>query len=194
MTLFQIHMTLLGQGLPSLATLMFSRQVHGTMPVLDHKPLIKDCDDDHHKFIERQQKSTNGASAIFPCILIGSAVAVQQEDGRQWTHGTIVGMGSHNHRNKSYTIQLTTNGRCITCNRHHIKPTTVTVDTYMQYYSTKLQNARADPLADILNNITKIQQHKPHYRHQASTISQDNLIKNEKRRQRTKNNIFQSNK
>ena len=52
-------------------------------------------------------------------------------------------------------IQLTTNGRCITQNRCHIKPTTVTVDTYMQYHSTNQQNTRADPLADILNNITK---------------------------------------
>ena len=29
------------------------------------------------------------------------------------------------------------------------------VDTYIQYHSTKQQNTRADPLADILNNITK---------------------------------------
>ena len=52
-------------------------------------------------------------------------------------------------------IQLTTNGRCITHNRCHIKPTTVMADAYIQYHSTKQHNARADPLADILNNITK---------------------------------------
>ena len=52
-------------------------------------------------------------------------------------------------------IQLTTNGRCIIHNRCHIKPTTVMADTYIQYQSTKQQNARADPLTDILNNITK---------------------------------------
>ena len=28
-------------------------------------------------------------------------------------------------------------------------------DAYIQYHSTKQQNARAGPLADILNNITK---------------------------------------
>ena len=64
-------------------------------------------------------------------------------------------MCDHNHHNKSYTIQLTTNGRCITHNRSHIKPTTVTADAYIQYHSTKQQNARADPLADIINNIAK---------------------------------------
>ena len=31
----------------------------------------------------------------------------------------------------------------------------VMADAYIQYQSTKQQNARADPLADILNNITK---------------------------------------
>ena len=52
------------------------------MPVIDCKPLIRDCDDDHHnKLVERQQKNTNGASSIFLCIPIGSAIAVQQEDG-----------------------------------------------------------------------------------------------------------------
>ena len=146
----------LGQGLLSPATLMFNRQVCSVMPLIDCKPLIKDCDDDHHnKLIERQQKNTNDASSIFPCIPIGSAVAVQQEDGGLWTHGTIVGSGNHNHHDKSYMIQLTTNDRCITCSRYHIKPTTVTADAYIQYHSTKQQNARLDPLADILNTITK---------------------------------------
>ena len=78
MALLQIHMMPLGQGLLSLATLMFNRQGCSIMPVIDHKSLIKDCDDDHHnKLIDRQQKSTNDASAIFPCIPIGPAVAVQ---------------------------------------------------------------------------------------------------------------------
>ena len=49
MALLQICTTPLGQGLPSPATLMFNRQVHGIMPVLDRKPIVQDCDDDHHK-------------------------------------------------------------------------------------------------------------------------------------------------
>ena len=88
MSLLQICMMLLGQGLLSSATLMFSRQVCGIMPVIDWKPLDKDCDGDYHnKLIDRQQKSTNDASSIFPCIPILSAVAVQQEDSRPWTQG-----------------------------------------------------------------------------------------------------------
>ena len=78
MALLQICATPLGQGLLSPATLMFNRPVHGIMPILDHKPQFKDCDNDHHdKLAERQQKNNNDTSAIFPCIPIGSAVAVQ---------------------------------------------------------------------------------------------------------------------
>ena len=129
--LLQIHTTPLGQGLPSPATVKFNRQVCGIMPVLDHKPIVQDCNDDHHKKL-RQQKNNNDTSPVFGCIPTGSAVAVQQEDDRLWTHGTVVRAGNHNHHDRSYTIQLTTNGRCITCNRCHIKPTTITADKYLQ--------------------------------------------------------------
>ena len=67
MALLQICMTPLGQGLPSLAMLMFNRPVCGIMHVLDCKPLVKDCDDEcHAKLTERQQKNNNDTSAIFP--------------------------------------------------------------------------------------------------------------------------------
>ena len=60
MALLQICMTVLGYSLPSPAMLMFNRPVCGVMPVIDHKPLVEDCDDDcHAKIIERQQKNNN---------------------------------------------------------------------------------------------------------------------------------------
>ena len=112
MALLQIHTTPLGQGLLSPATLMFKRQVHGIMPVLDHRPIGQDCDDDHHsKLVDRQHKNNNDTSPVFTSIPIGSAVVVQREDGGLWTHGTIVGTGDHNHHDRAYTIQLATNGR-----------------------------------------------------------------------------------
>ena len=78
MALLQICTTLLGHRLLSPAMLMFNRPVCSIMPIIDHKPLVKDCDDDcHAKLIERQQKNNNDTAAIFPCIPIGSAVAVQ---------------------------------------------------------------------------------------------------------------------
>ena len=87
------------------------------MPVLDRKSVGKDNDDEHHsRLVDRQHKNDNDASPMFAFIPIGSAVAVQQEDGGLWTNGTIVGTGDHNHNNCSYTIQLTTNGRRITRN------------------------------------------------------------------------------
>ena len=88
------------------------------MPVLDWKPIGTDSDDEHHsKLVDRQYKNNNDASPVFASLPIGSAVAVQQEDGRPWTPGTVVNTEDHNHHNQAYTIQLTTNGRRITCNR-----------------------------------------------------------------------------
>ena len=78
--LLQIHTTLLGQGLQRLATLMFNRQVHGILPVLDHKPISKDNDDEHHSkliLLDRQHKNNNDASPVFAYLPMGSAVVVQ---------------------------------------------------------------------------------------------------------------------
>ena len=92
---------------------------------------------------------------MFSNIPIGSAVAVQHEDGGPLTHGTVLDMGNHNHHHRSYIIQLTTNGRCISRNRWHIKPTMVTADKYLQHQSNKQSNIRTDPLTEILNNINR---------------------------------------
>ena len=138
------------------SNMMFNRQVHGIMPVSDCKPIGQDCDDDNHnKLVDRQQSNSNDTSPVLAYIPIGSTVAVQQEDSGLWTHGTVVGTGNHNHNDRSYMIQLTTNGRCITYNRQHIKATTITADAYLQYQSTKQSHTRTDPLVDILNNINK---------------------------------------
>ena len=48
MALLQICTSLLGLGLLIPATVMFNRQVHGIMPVLDCKSFGQDCDDEHH--------------------------------------------------------------------------------------------------------------------------------------------------
>ena len=59
MALLQIHTTPLGKGLLSLAMLMFDRPVCSFMPVVDHKPIGQDYDDEHHhKLVDRQQKMT----------------------------------------------------------------------------------------------------------------------------------------
>ena len=62
MALLQICTTPLGQGLLSLATLMFGRPVCGIMPVVDHKRIGQDYDDKHlHKLVDKQQKNDNDA-------------------------------------------------------------------------------------------------------------------------------------
>ena len=66
MALLQIHTTPLGPGLPSLATLLFNRQVRGIMPVLDHKPIGQDHDDEHYgKLMDKQHKNDNDTHQCF---------------------------------------------------------------------------------------------------------------------------------
>ena len=78
MVLLQICTTLFGQGLLSLATLIFNRPGHGIMPIVDCKPIRQGCDDDHHhKLVDQQQRNNNDASPVFACIPIGSTVVVQ---------------------------------------------------------------------------------------------------------------------
>ena len=114
MALLQICKTPLVPGLLSPATLLFNRQVQSIMPVLDHKPIGQDHDDDHYgKLMDRQHKNDNDTPPVFFYIPTGSAVVVPWEDGRPQTHGTVAGSGNYNHHDRSYIIPLTTSGRCI---------------------------------------------------------------------------------
>ena len=80
------------------------------MPVPDNKLVRQNHDDDNYsKLIDRQHKNDNDTPQVFPYIPIRSAVVVQREDSRPWTHRMVVNVGNHNHHGRSYTIQLTTN-------------------------------------------------------------------------------------
>ena len=75
------------------------------MPVVDCKPIRQNCDDNHHnRLVDIQGKNDNDTSPQFSNIPIGSAVAVQHEDGGPWTYGTVVDMGNHTHHDWSYII------------------------------------------------------------------------------------------
>ena len=125
------------------------------MPVVDCKPIRQDCDEDHHsKLVDRQGKNDNDTSPVFSNIPIGSAVAVQHGDSRSWTYETVVNMGDHNHHGRSY-YSAHKKGRCISRNRWHIKPTTVTAEMYLQHQCNKQSNTKTDPLTEILNNIKR---------------------------------------
>ena len=97
--------------------------------------------------------TNNDASQVSVSIPIRSPAAVQWEDRGLWTHGMIVGKGDHNHHSWSYKIQITTTGRIVTCNRQHIKPTSITAEEYMCYQAGKHTNMQTDPLDAILDHI-----------------------------------------
>ena len=49
-------------------------------------------------------------------------------------------------------------GRIITCKRHHIKPTSITAEEYMQYQA---ENRQTGPPDDILEHIKNNLSHTP---------------------------------
>ena len=156
MALLQIYTTPLGQGLPSLATLLFNGLVCSVMLVIDRKPIDRYNDDEHHgKRVHRQHKNdtNNDALPVVGFIPLGSTVAVQWEDGGPWTHGMVIGMGDQNHHNQSYTIQITTTGRRITHKRQYVRLTPITIENYICYQATKHANRQTDPLDATLEYI-----------------------------------------
>ena len=90
---------------------------------------------------------------------MASTVVVQWEDGRPWTHGTVVGKRDHNHNNRSYTICVTKTGWLITRNSNHIK---TTHDKAEQFLWDQLDKHRmGDPVEDIIKQLeNKRQQNK----------------------------------
>ena len=92
--LLQICMTPLGQGLPSPAAMLFNCPIRGIMPITDRIPVGLDNDEEHHEaIIKRKMKDDKNKDTPknYVSIPIGSTVAVQQEGGGLWNHGTIEG-------------------------------------------------------------------------------------------------------
>ena len=119
-------MTTMGQGLPSPATMLFNWLIRGILPIINRPPVGTDNDQEHYKVILKRQikdDKSKGTSKIYVSIPIGSTVAVIQEDGGLWTHGTIEWKGDQNHHGSSYHIHITKNRQTDHQNRQHIKPT-----------------------------------------------------------------------
>ena len=72
------------------------------MPVVNRLLIGSNNDEEHHNaLINRQCRNDkdDNTSKSFNPLPIGSTVAVQCEDGRPWTHGTIEEKGDDNHHN-----------------------------------------------------------------------------------------------
>ena len=71
MVLLQIHTTPQGQGLLSLATLLFNCPVYSVMPVIDRKSIGGDNDDEHHsKLVHRQQRKTTQTMMLYQSLYL----------------------------------------------------------------------------------------------------------------------------
>ena len=73
-------MTHLGQGLPSLASMLFNCPIRGILTMINRPPVGIDNDQEHYKVIvKRQMKDDKGRHTpkMYVSIPIGSTVAVQ---------------------------------------------------------------------------------------------------------------------
>ena len=94
-----------------------------------------DNGDEHYEaLVNRQAKNGKkyDTARNYYLFSIGSTVAVQQQDGGLWLHGTVVGRGDHKHNNRSHKIRVTKTGHIITTNCKHITTTTITAEQYLR--------------------------------------------------------------
>ena len=132
--MLQIRVTPLEPGLLNCATLLFNYPMRGIMPTINRLPINSGNDDEHNKVpVNRQRKKIRNMINQKLCFFsIRSTLVVQCEDGKPWTHGTVVGRGDHNHSNRSYTTRLTKMDHLINRNSKHIKTTPITAEQYIK--------------------------------------------------------------
>ena len=130
--------------------LLFNHPIWGIMPIINRISKNSDNIDDHYKaVVKRQIRNDKNYYAVrdYDLFSIGSTVVVQQEDDGLWIHSTIVGIGDHNHNNRSCTIRITRTGCIVTRNSKDIKTTPITAE---QYFRDQLIWLTDDPVDRIL--------------------------------------------
>ena len=115
LALLQIRSVPLGTGLPSSATMLFSRPVRGLLPQKNRGPINVDNNDTHNEALEVHQKY-KGNDTIKTILFLHERYS-RCTTGRWglWIHGVIVEGNSSDHRGHSYNIWITKTGRLITC-------------------------------------------------------------------------------
>ena len=100
------------------------------MLILNRPSFNADNDDEHYETKVKRQANTDKKYATlrnFKPVPIGSAVAVQREDGGPWSNGIRVGKRDESHNDRSYKIYviktgwLTMRNRKRVGNTHHIR-------------------------------------------------------------------------
>ena len=98
--LLQITTTPLGPGIPCPTVLLLSGSIMGIMLVMSRSLVNADMDNDHYEALVAKQHEADNKYDMFreyDSVPIGSIVADQLDDWRQWTHGSIVDKGDSSH-------------------------------------------------------------------------------------------------
>ena len=87
------------------------------MPIINRPPVGRDKDEEHYEVLIKKQTKDDknqGTPRNYVSVPIGSNVAVQQEDGELWIHGTIEVKGNQNRHDRSYYIHITKTDQLVT--------------------------------------------------------------------------------
>ena len=122
-----------GAGLPSPPTLLFYRPSKTLLlQGIRADQFIADCK--HFEALKAYQNKCIYGNATYKnsfSFHIGSAVAVQHEDGGPWTQGVVEEMNGNDHHRQSYSIRVTKTGGLIMHSMRHIHSTLITTRQYL---------------------------------------------------------------
>ena len=119
-------------------------------------PINSNNDDNHYEALVNKQTKNYDTFRNYASFSKGYTAVAQHEDGEQWTPGTVVRRGDHNHNNRSYMICITKTGLIVTKNKKYIKATSITAE---QYFWDQLSTDTVDMLDHILNTLNMTHPH-----------------------------------
>ena len=86
----------------------------------------------------------------YSSIPTGSTVAVQKEDSRSWTHGTIVGNGTEDHNGRSYKLRVNMTRCTIIRVKKHVTATPILREDYLRNEMSKANQPQTQDKANKL--------------------------------------------
>ena len=96
-----------------------------------------------------------------PFLPTGSTVAVQWEEGRPWTYGTVIGHASDDHNGRNYRIRVTKIGLMfITIMKRYVMATPISTEDYLRNEASKAKYpCTADRVNELLDHFLKLHKH-----------------------------------
>ena len=131
-----------------------------------HAIHIIDNDESNHTALIKGQSHLDVQVLRKTFLPTGLPVAVQCEDGRPWTHGTVVWHGSDDHHDRNYKIQVPKMGHIITRTNWHVKTTLITEEEYLRNKVVKMDKMQgSNQFNELKDHYTKLYENEALHHH-----------------------------